>query len=84
MRVGVIVSRDQLDPSRHWSPFQVVRSERGTTSDCHGYFSLLKPRHHYFLPLGMKPNFLVRDSLQTGRYSLIQAMYRDTVGIGHC
>lgn len=81
---GVVVSSDSLSPVP-FATILVKNTSRGTTSDYYGYFSFVaKPGDTLvFSSIGYKKvNFVVYDSLEGNRYSLIQTMYRDTVNIG--
>ncbi len=78
---GVIVSRDSLSPVP-FATILVKNTHRGTTSDFYGYFSFVaKPGDTLeFSSVGYKKSyFIVDDSLAGERYSLIQAMIKDTV-----
>ncbi|MBD98646.1 MAG: hypothetical protein CMO34_02300 [Verrucomicrobia bacterium] len=80
---GVAVSNDSLNPV----PFVTIlvkHTARGTTSDYYGYFSFVAKKGDtlIFTSIGYKESkFIVPDSLIGNRYSLIHAMYRDTVNI---
>lgn len=78
---GVVVSRDSLSPIP-FATILVKNTNRGTTSDYYGYFSFVaKPGDTLvFSSVGYKKSyFMVSDSLAGERYSLIQAMLRDTI-----
>ncbi len=80
---GVVVSSDSLSPVP-FATILVKNTSRGTTSDYYGYFSFVAKTGDtlVFSSIGYKKvNFVVYDSLEGNRYSLIQTMYRDTVNI---
>jgi hypothetical protein len=55
---------------------------RGTTSDYFGYFSFVANKGDtiIFSSVGYKKaNFIIPDTLNTNKYSLIQVMYKDTI-----
>jgi len=78
---GVIVSGDSLEavPFCHIIDKSV---RRGTTSDYFGYFSFVANKGDtiLFSSVGYKKaNFIIPDTLNTNKYSLIQVMYKDTI-----
>lgn len=78
---GVVVSGDSLEavPFCHIIDKSV---RRGTTSDYFGYFSFVANKGDtiIFSSVGYKKaNFIIPDTLQTNKYSLIQVMYKDTI-----
>jgi len=78
---GVTISRDSLFPVP-FATILVKNDNRGTTSDYYGYFSfvVMKGDTLIFSSIGYKDvEFVVEDTLQGNRYSLIQTMPRDTV-----
>lgn len=78
---GVVVTGDSLMPV----PFAniiVKNTSRGTTSDYYGYFSFVAKKLDtiVFTSIGYRKSvFIVPDSLEDNRYSLIQTMRRDTI-----
>ena len=78
---GIIVTGDSLNPV----PFAniiVKNTHRGTMSDYYGYFSFVaKPLDTItFSSIGYKKStFIVPDSLNDSRYSLIQMLQSDTI-----
>lgn len=78
---GIIVTGDSLNPI----PFAniiVKNTNRGTTSDYYGYFSFVAQKSDtiIFSSIGYKRNqFIVPDSLNQNRYSLIQMLQNDTI-----
>jgi len=80
---GVAVSNDSLNPL----PFVTIlvkNTARGTTSDYYGYFSFVAKKNDtlIFSSIGYKDSeYVIPDSLIGNRYSLIHAMYRDTVNL---
>lgn len=78
---GVVVSGDSLQPI----PFvniMIKNSYHGTVSDYYGYFSFVAQENDVieFSALGYKKNsFIIPDSLQDSRYSLIQMLNGDTI-----
>lgn len=80
---GVVVSSDSLSPVP-FATILVKNTSRGTTSDYYGYFSFVaKPGDTLiFSSVGYKKSdFIVSDTLQEDRYSLIQTMNKDTINI---
>ena len=80
---GVVVSRDSLSPVP-FANILVKGTPRGTTSDYYGYFSFVARANDtlIFSSIGYKKSeFVVPDSLEGDRYSLIQSMYRDTINL---
>ena len=78
---GVTISRDSLFPVP-FATIMVKNTNRGTTSDYYGYFSFVvkKGDSLIFSSVGYKDAvFVVDDSLEGDRYSLIQSMQRDTI-----
>ena len=78
---GVIVSADSLHPIP-FSHIYIKHSRRGTISDFLGFFSLVAEKGDIivFSSLGYKTHeFKIPDTLSGERYSMIQAMNRDTI-----
>lgn len=78
---GVVVSSDSLKPI----PFvniMIKNTAHGTVSDYYGYFSFVAKEADVieFSALGYKKNtFIIPDSLEEARYSLIQMLNGDTI-----
>ena len=78
---GIIITGDSLNPA----PFATIivkNTLRGTTSDYFGYFSFVaQPLDTIvFSSIGFKKSeFIVPDTLNENRYSLIQMLQNDTV-----
>jgi hypothetical protein len=78
---GVVVTHDSLRPI----PFVnvMIRNQyRGTIGDVYGFFSFVARKNDTieFSSIGFKKvTFIIPDSLQEDRYSLIQVMSQDTV-----
>jgi signal peptidase I len=78
---GVILDADSLNPL----PFSTViikNTNRGTTSDYYGFFSFVaEPGDTIrFSNVGYRSElYIIPDTLQTSRYSMIQLLNRDTV-----
>ena len=78
---GVVVTGDSLMPIP-FATILVKNAARGTTSDYYGYFSFVAKKNDtiQFSSIGYKISyFVVPDSLEEHRYSLIQTMWRDTI-----
>lgn len=78
---GVVVTGDSLMPIP-FATILVKNTSRGTTSDYYGYFSFVAKKNDtiQFSSIGYKKSyFVVPDTLEDHRYSLIQTMWRDTV-----
>lgn len=78
---GIIVTGDSLQPVPYTNIY-TVNSGRGTTSDYFGYFSFAAYENDTieFSALGFrKSRFIIPDSLEDKRYSLIQILRQDTV-----
>ena len=78
---GVVVSGDSLQPIPFVS-IMIKNTYHGTVSDYYGYFSFVAQENDVieFSALGYKSNtFVIPDSLQEARYSLIQMMNGDTI-----
>jgi hypothetical protein len=80
---GVAVTADSLLPV----PFATVmikNTSYGTTTDFYGYFSFVARKGDtlQFSSVGyQKSDYVIPDSLQGNRYSLIHTMLRDTVNL---
>ncbi len=77
---GIIVTGDSLNPVPYTNI--TTNSNRGTTSDYFGYFSFVAQENDTinFSAVGYrKSRFIIPDSLEDKRYSLIQVMFKDTV-----
>jgi hypothetical protein len=78
---GVVVSGDSLQPI----PFvniMIKNTYHGTVSDYYGYFSFVAQENDVieFSAMGYKKSvFVIPDSLQEARYSLIQMLNGDTI-----
>lgn len=78
---GIIVTGDSLQPVPY-ANIHVDNTHRGTTSDYYGYFSFVAQENDtiIFSSLGYRESrFIIPDSLEDNRYSLIQVLFRDTV-----
>lgn len=78
---GVTISRDSLFPVP-FATILVKNTDRGTTSDYYGYFSFVAKKGDTitFSSISYKDGqFIVSDTLEGFRYSLIQTMSRDTI-----
>jgi hypothetical protein len=78
---GIIITGDSLNPVP-FASIIVKNTQRGTTSDYYGYFSFVaKPLDTIvFSSIGFKrSSFVVPDSLNDSRYSLIQMLQNDTI-----
>jgi hypothetical protein len=78
---GVILTSDSLNaiPLAH---IIVINSMRGTVSDFNGYFSFVAKKNDtvQFSAVGFKPDrYIVPDTIDNNRYSIIQLMSADTV-----
>ncbi len=77
---GIVIQADSLDPI----PFSAIltrHTSRGTISDYSGYFSFVAQKKDTieFTAIGFKKGFFViPDTLSTDKYSLIQALVKDT------
>jgi len=78
---GVVITGDSLSPV----PFTNVlieQSNRGTMTDYYGYFSFVAQKGDsvLFSAVGFqKSRFVISDSLESNKYSLIQIMVQDTI-----
>lgn len=78
---GVIVTADSLRPVP-FTHILVEKTNRGTTSDYFGYFSIVVHKSDviHFSAIGYKKvTFHIPDTLSVNRYSLIQVMTNDTI-----
>jgi|TARA_B110000046_G_C13026217_1_gene414308 hypothetical protein len=78
---GVIVSAQGLKPVSFTS-IMIKNSHRGTICDYYGYFSLVAEVNDtiQFRSLGFRTaEYLIPDTLETNRYSMIQMLYEDTI-----
>ena len=78
---GIIVTGDSLTPVPYTNII-IENTNRGTTSDFFGYFSFVAQENDtiLFSALGYrKSHFIIPDSLEEKRYSLIQVLFKDTI-----
>jgi hypothetical protein len=78
---GIIVTADSLRPVA-FTHILVEKTNRGTTSDYFGYFSIVVHKSDviHFSAIGYKKvEFRIPDTLSVNRYSLIQVMTNDTI-----
>ncbi|MCC6385638.1 MAG: carboxypeptidase-like regulatory domain-containing protein [Bacteroidia bacterium] len=78
---GVVVTSDSLQPLPYTSII-IKHTYRGTISDFYGFFSFVAKEKDTieFTTIGYrKAVFIIPDTLTDNRYSLIQAMHRDTI-----
>lgn len=78
---GIVVTVDSLAPVP-FATILVKNTNRGTTSDYYGYFSFVAKSNDtiVFSSIGFKDSdFIVPDSLNANRFSLIHSMQSDTV-----
>ncbi len=78
---GVILTTDSLAPIP-LAHIIVLNAMRGTVSDFNGYFSFVAKKNDTveFSAVGFKTDrFIVPDTIQNNRYSLIQVMSTDTI-----
>lgn len=80
---GVVITGDSLSPV----PFTNVvieNSQRGTMTDYYGYFSFVAQKGDsiLFSAVGyQRSKFVIPDSLEDNKYSLIQIMVSDTIDL---
>lgn len=80
---GVVITGDSLSPV----PFTNVvieNSQRGTMTDYYGYFSFVAQKGDsiLFSAVGyQRAKFVIPDSLEDNKYSLIQIMVSDTIDL---
>lgn len=80
---GVVVSNDDLEPLAYTTIFDKSQ-RRGVIADYYGYFSLVVMPGDtlYFSYYGYKTSsFIVPDSLQDNRYSIIHMLQKDTLNL---
>lgn len=78
---GVILTTDSLQPIP-LAHIIVINSMRGTVSDFSGYFSFVAKKNDTveFSAVGFKKtNFIIPDTIDNYRYSMIQVMSTDTI-----
>lgn len=78
---GVILTTDSLQ-AISLAHIIVINSMRGTVSDFNGYFSFVAKKKDtvQFSAIGFKTvHFIIPDSINNNRYSLIQVMSTDTI-----
>ena len=78
---GVVVSGDSLSPVPYTS-ILIRNTNRGTISDYYGFYSLVAETGDTidFTGVGFrKTTYIIPDSLDLKRYSLIQIMTKDTI-----
>lgn len=80
---GVVITNDSLNPV----PFAnviIANSGRGTTTDIYGYFSFVAQKGDsvVFSSVGFhRARYMIPDTLEGNRYSLMQVMVRDTIAL---
>ncbi len=80
---GVVVESEELEPMPYTTVFDKTQ-RRGVIADYYGYFSLvvLPGDTLYFSYYGYKTStFVVPDTLNENRYSIIHMMHKDTVNL---
>ncbi len=80
---GVVVESEELEPMPYTTVFDKTQ-RRGVIADYYGYFSLvvLPGDTLYFSYYGYKTStFVVPDTLNENRYSIIHMMHQDTVNL---
>lgn len=78
---GVVVHRDSLHPIP-FTNIMIKNTYRGTISDYYGFFSFVARLRDTieFTSIGFKKSiYVIPDSLEENRYSLIQIMVPDTI-----
>jgi hypothetical protein len=78
---GIIVTGDELNPVPYTN-IMTSNTHRGTTSDYFGYFSFVAQENDtiHFTAVGFREStFIIPDSLEDKRYSLIQVLRKDTI-----
>lgn len=78
---GIIVTGDSLNPVPYTNII-TTNTNRGTTSDYFGYFSFVAQENDtiLFSSVGFRQStFIIPDSLEDKRYSLIQVLRKDTI-----
>lgn len=80
---GVVVSEDEVEPLPYTTIYDRT-SRRGVIADYYGFFSLVTQPGDtlFFSYYGHKTStFIVPDTLQSNRYSIIHLMAKDTVNL---
>lgn len=80
---GVVVANDDLEPMPYTTVFDKTQ-RRGVIADYYGYFSMvvLPGDTLYFSYYGFKTSsFIVPDSLNEDRYSIIHMLHKDTLNL---
>ncbi len=78
---GVVITNDSLDPVP-FANVMIANSGRGTTTDIYGYFSFVAQKGDsvVFSSVGFhRARYMIPDTLEGNRYSLMQVMVRDTI-----
>jgi len=78
---GIVVTGDSLNPVPYTNII-IENTNRGTTSDYFGFFSFVAQENDTvsFSALGYRESrFIIPDSIQENRYSLIQVLFPDTI-----
>ncbi|GAB4313779.1 MAG: hypothetical protein Kow00127_04870 [Bacteroidales bacterium] len=80
---GIVVSADSIQPVS-FANIVIKNTWRGTVADYYGYFSFVARKHDtiLFSAVGFKKaEFIIPDTVNNHRYSLIQVMTADTVNL---
>lgn len=78
---GIVVTGDSLNPVPYTNII-IENTNRGTTSDYFGFFSFVAQENDTvrFSAVGYRESrFIIPDSIQEKRYSLIQVLFPDTI-----
>jgi hypothetical protein len=78
---GVVIGTDSLQPVS-FASVMIHSERRGTVTDIYGFFSFVAMKGDTidFKNIGYKPaRFVIPDTLSDNRYSIIQALVRDTI-----
>lgn len=78
---GVVIDGDSLNPLP-FTTIMIKNSHRGTISDYYGFFSFVAQPNDTveFSSVGYKKvSFVIPDTLDINRYSVIQVLFKDTV-----
>jgi len=78
---GVVITNDSLNPVP-FASVMIANSGRGTTTDIYGYFSFVAQKGDsvVFSSVGFhRARYMIPDTLESNRYSLMQVLVRDTV-----
>lgn len=78
---GVVITNDSLNPVPFASVI-IANSGRGTVTDVYGYFSFVAQKGDsvVFSSVGYhKAHYVIPDTLEHNRYSLMQVLVRDTI-----